>query len=326
MNILVTGGAGYIGSILTEILIDKGNNVIVIDNLQAGHKEAVATGVTFVLADISDGEALDSVFRKSKIDAVMHLAAESLVQVSMTDPSRYFRTNVNFALNLVDTMLKYGVDNLVFSSSAAVYGVPEEIPVRENHPTVPTNSYGESKLMFEHILEWYRKAYALNYVSLRYFNAAGASRRFGEDHRPETHLIPNILMAALNKQSSIYIYGNDYPTKDGSCIRDYIHVLDIAYAHVLALEKIQSLPGNVYNLGNGNGYSVFEVIEMARKITGIDVPIEIHPRRLGDPPVLVADAGRARCELGWKPKYPGLETMVKSSWRWMKAHPNGYEQ
>lgn len=250
MNVLVTGGAGYVGSIVGEELLKDGYKIIVLDNLQQGHKEAVPPRAEFVLTDICDPGALEEVFQRFKIDAVMHMAAETVVEYSMTDPRRYFRNNIVGGLNLLDAMLRHDVHKFIFSSSAAVYGEPENIPIGEDHPKNPTNSYGESKLMFERILESYGKAYGLKHVSLRYFNAAGASDLLGEDHRPETHLIPNVLKAALDESSSVAIFGTDYPMKDGSCIRDYVHVIDIAQAHVLALKKIGELSSGAYNIGN----------------------------------------------------------------------------
>ncbi|MCL0060403.1 UDP-glucose 4-epimerase GalE [Dehalococcoidia bacterium] len=325
MNILVTGGAGYVGSIVTEELSKDGHQVIVLDNLQQGHKGAVLPEAEFVLADIGEAKALGDVFRRFKIDAVMHMAAETVVEYSITDPKRYFQNNVVGGINLLDIMLKHNVYKFIFSSSAAVYGEPEAIPIEEEHPQNPTNAYGESKLMFERILEWYGKAYGLRHISLRYFNAAGASNCLGEDHHPETHLIPNVLKAALNSDNLVPIFGTDYPTKDGTCIRDYIHVVDIARAHILALEKLENLSGRVYNLGNGQGYSVLEVIEGGRKVTGVNISTKVHQRRPGDPAILVASSSRAKSELGWKPKFPELESIIESAWRWMRQHPNGYE-
>lgn len=326
MNVLVTGGAGYVGSIVTEELLRDGYKVIVLDNLQQGRKEAVLPGAKFVLADIVDTQAIEEVFHRFKIDAVIHMAAETVVEYSITDPKKYFQNNIVGAINLLDTMLKHDVHKLIFSSSAAVYGEPENIPIEEDHPTAPVNSYGESKLMFERILAWYGKAYGLKHISLRYFNAAGASKCLGEDHCPETHLIPGILKAALDRNSPIAVFGTDYPTKDGSCIRDYVHVIDIAKAHALALEKLESLSGNAYNLGNEDGYSVLEVVEAAKKVTGVDIPLKISSRRPGDPAVLVASSARAKSELGWKPEFPELESIIESAWRWMRKYPNGYGQ
>jgi len=324
MNVLVTGGAGYVGSIVTEELLKKAHKVIVLDNLEQGHKGAILAEAEFVSADIRDVQALENVFRRFKIDTVMHMAAETVVEYSMTDPKRYFQNNIVGGMNLLDTMLKHDVCKIIFSSSAAVYGEPQSIPIEEGHPTVPVNSYGESKLMFERILAWYGKAYGLRHIYLRYFNAAGASELLGEDHQPETHLIPNVLKAALNNDNPVPIFGTDYPTKDGSCLRDYVHVVDIAQAHILALEKLENLSDMVYNLGNGEGYSVLEVVNIARKVTSVDIPVRISPRRLGDPATLVASSGRAKSDLGWKPGSPELESIIESAWRWMRKHPDGY--
>jgi UDP-glucose 4-epimerase len=324
MNILVTGGAGYVGSIVTEGLLGKGHRVIVLDNLQQGHREAVLPEAEFHLADICDAQAVEAVFRGAKIDAVMHLAAETAVAYSVTDPKRYFRNNVIGGLNLLEVMLEYETNKVIFSSSASVYGQPGTTRVSEHLAKAPLNSYGESKLVFERILGWYGKAYGLKYISLRCFNAAGASEHLGEDHRPETHLIPNVLKAARDKTKSVDIFGTDYPTKDGSCIRDYVHVVDIAQAHILALERVEELSGRVYNLGSGGGHSVFEVVTTARKVTEQDIPLRICPRRSGDPAVLVASSRRAKSELGWKPAFPDLESIIDSAWRWMKRYPKGY--
>jgi UDP-glucose 4-epimerase len=324
MNILVTGGAGYVGSIVGEELLKAGNRVVILDNLQQGHQKAVLPGAEFIFADICSSEALDGLFQRERIDAVMHMAAETVIEYSVTDPARYFHNNIVGGMQLLDAMLKHKVYRVIFSSSAAVYGEPQSIPVDEDHPKLPVNSYGESKLMFERILEWYGRAYGLKYISLRYFNAAGASESLGEDHHPETHLIPNVLKAALGKDNPVPIFGTDYPTKDGSCIRDYVHVVDIAQAHVLALENLEKRPARAYNLGSGQGYSVLEVVEAARKVTGLVIPVRVSPRRLGDPAVLVASSERAKSELGWKPKFPELEVIIESAWSWMIRHPQGY--
>ena len=325
MNILVTGGVGYVGSIVTEELLNKGYRVIILDNLQQGHKEAIFPQAEFVLADICEAQALEDVFHQFEIDAVMHMAAETVVEYSMTDPKRYFHNNIVGGINLLDAMLKYKVYKFIFSSSASVYGEPQTTPIEEDHPKIPVNSYGESKLMFERILKWYGKAYGLKHISLRYFNAAGATTLLGEDHHPETHLIPNVLKAALDKNNPVSIFGTDYPTKDGSCVRDYVHVIDIAQAHILALEKIEQLSGRAYNLGNGEGYSVLEVVEAARKATHAEIPVKISPRRAGDPAVLVASSHRVKDELGWRSKSPELEAIIESAWKWVRKHPKGYE-
>lgn len=327
MNVLVTGAAGYIGSIVTEELVKEGNHVVALDNLKQGHREAVAPEAVFIQADLSNLEKLEYLFRHHQIESVMHLSAESTVEYSVTDPRRYFQNNVIYGINLLDIMLKHGVNKLIFSSTAAVYGEPEKIPIKENDPTRPVNAYGESKLMFERILYWYGLAYGLKFISLRYFNAAGASRHFGEDHRPETHLIPNVLKVALGQSDHISIFGSDYPTKDGTCIRDYIHVLDIAKAHSLALEYLEGNESNrAYNLGNSEGYSVLEVIEATKKVTGAQIPTVVHPRRPGDPAMLVASSGLAKLKLGWQPKYPDLESIIGSAWHWQTRHPYGYER
>jgi len=325
MNILVTGGAGYVGSVVTEELINAGCDVVVLDNLQQGRRKAVLEGAKFAVGDICNTEDLDGVFKDNKLDAVMHMAAETVVEYSVTDPKRYFRNNIVGGLNLLDAMLRYGIYKFIFSSSAAVYGEPVDVPIKEGHPKVPLNSYGESKLVFERVLAWYGRAYGLKHISFRYFNAAGASERLGEDHRPETHLIPNVLKAALDTNRPVHIFGNDYPTRDGTCVRDYVHVIDIAQAHILALLKLDELGCGVYNLGSGDGYTVLEVVEEARKVSGVDIPVIYSPRRAGDPTVLLANSTRARSELGWRPRFPELGAIVKSAWRWIDQHPEGYE-
>ncbi len=327
MNILVTGGAGYVGSIVAEELLRQGYQVIVLDNLQQGHKGAVAPGAEFIFADVCNAEALDGVFQRARIDAVMHMAAETVVEYSMTDPKRYFHNNIVGGIELLDAMLKHEVYKLVFSSSAAVYGDPQSIPVDEDHPKLPVNSYGESKLMFERILEWYGKAYGLKHISLRYFNAAGASESLGEDHRPETHLIPSVLKAALSKNSPVSIFGTDYPTKDGTCVRDYIHVTDLAIAHILALKRLEKDGSScIYNLGNGNGFSVKEVIEVAKKVTGCNIKTVSASRRPGDPAVLIASSEKIKRELNWNPQYYELKTIIESAWKWHSKSPEGFKK
>ena len=326
MNVLVTGGAGYIGSVVTEHLLKQGHSVTVLDNLQQGHKEAVLSPAEFVSGDVCDAQTLEQIFRNSKIDAVMHMAADTLVGHSMTDPKRYFHNNLVGGISLLNSMLEYNVNKIIFSSTAAVYGEPQNTPIEEDHPKAPINSYGQSKLMFETVLDWYRRAYGIKCISFRYFCAAGATELLGEDHRPETHLIPNVLKAALSKDSTVSVFGTDYPTKDGSCIRDFIHVVDVAQAHLLALEKADNLSGNVYNLGNGEGYSVLEVIKVAEKIVGRKIPVKFSPRRPGDPVTLIASSKRAAQELSWKPQFPELGSIVDSAWRWLKDHPQGYRQ
>lgn len=325
MTILVTGGAGYIGSVVTSEMLSKGYEVVVLDNLRQGHQAAIPPGAQFNFADICDAEALGELFQRFKISAVIHMAAETEVEYSMRDPMVHFQTNVLGGIRLLEAMIKSQCLKIIFSSTAAVYGEPQGMPITEEHPENPINVYGESKLMFERVLRWYGKAYGLEYVCLRYFNAAGASQYFGEDHRPETHLIPKVLKAALDRGQPVAVFGNDYPTRDGSCIRDYVHVLDISQAHLLALEKLESLASTVYNLGNGSGYSVLEVIGAAREVSGVDIPVEIGNRRLGDPSELVASSKRAKIELGWEPRFPGLNDIIESAWRWMLEHPNGYD-
>jgi len=325
MNILVTGGAGYIGSVLNEELVAQGHRVVVIDNLARGHRAAVVPEAVFIQADLGNREALEDVFKRHRVDAVMHLAADTSVEYSMTAPGRFFQNNVACGLNLLECMVNYGVEKLVFSSSAAVYGEPAELPVTEAAPLRPVNAYGESKLMFERVLPWYSEAHGLRSISLRYFNVAGASGCFGSDHNPETNLIPIVIRVAAGQAESIPVFGTDYDTGDGTCVRDYIHVLDIARAHVLALDRLEENAGNsTYNLGSGVGCSVMEVIEAARKVTGSAIPVKVCPRRSGDPAVLVAGSKLAELELGWKPRYPELESIIGSAWQWQQEHPEGY--
>lgn len=326
MNILVTGGAGYIGSVLTEELVKQGHHVTVFDNLKQGHCAAVTTEASFIEADVGDREALENVFQRHRINAVMHLAADTSVEYSMTEPGRFFWNNVACVMNLLECMLKHGVKTLGFSSSCAVYGQPEAVPVTEDAPVTPINAYGESKAMFERILRWYRQAKDLRSVSLRYFNVAGASEQFGEDHHPQATLIPNTIKVALGQQDYMPIFGTDYNTRDGACIRDYVHVLDIAQAHILSLSYLKENAGSkVYNLGNGEGYSVIEVIEVTRRVTGATIPVKVCPRRRGDPAKLVASYDRVKVDMGWKPQYPELESIIASAWKWQKEHPNGYD-
>jgi UDP-glucose 4-epimerase len=323
MRVLVTGGAGYVGSAVSSELLRAGHEVTILDNLQQGHEQAVPRGAQLVLGDICRPTALGRLFRQLRIDAVMHMAAETVVEYSTTDPKRYFQTNVTGGANLLNVMLKHDIHRLVFSSTAAVYGEPQTIPIPEDHPKSPINAYGLSKLMFEQILDWYGRAYGLKHVSFRYFNAAGAAEGLGEDHRPETHLIPNVLKAALEKKA-VSVFGTDYPTADGSCVRDYVHVVDIARAHVLALERMDLLSGRVYNLGNQQGYSVKEVIHTAEEVTGMKIRVQAGPRRYGDPAVLVASSTLAGSELGWRPQYPSLKSIISSAWDWTSTHPHGY--
>ncbi len=318
MNILVTGGAGYIGSHVGKKLAEAGYNVIVLDNLSKGHREAVKKGKLLV-GDLADTGLLDRILEEEEIQGVIHLAADSLVGESMEKPGKYYRNNVANGLNLLEAMVKNGVKYIVFSSTAAVYGEPEEVPITESHPTHPENTYGESKLFFEKIMKRYDQIHGLKYVSLRYFNAAGAdlSGQIGEAHDPETHLIPIVLEKALGIRDKLYIFGTDYPTKDGTCIRDYIHVEDLAAAHILAIEGLAAgLESRIYNLGNGEGYSVKEVIEVVEEVTGKKIEADIRERRAGDPAVLVASSEKIKKELGWQPLYPDLKTIIESAWRW----------
>jgi len=324
MSILVTGGAGYIGSIVVEQLLEQDYEVVVIDNLQEGNREAVLPKAKFYEGDFGDKDILDGVFRKSSIDAVLHFAAETTVEFSMTDPGKYFANNVAKGINLLDVMRYHNCDRFIFSSTAATFGEPEYTPIDEKHPQKPINAYGESKLMFEKILDWYHRAYGLKFNAFRYFNAAGASRKLGEEHRPETRIIPLVIQVALGKRERISIFGTDYPTKDGTCIRDYVHVIDLAEAHILALKNLERHPNGKYNLGNGAGFSVLEVIEMVSKVSGREIPKVEAPRRKGDPAVIIASSELAKQELGWKPRYSSLEEIVKSAWEWHRKHPNGY--
>jgi UDP-glucose 4-epimerase len=325
MKVLVTGGGGYIGSIVTEALLDKGYHVTVLDNLQQGHRSAIVMDAEFVKADLGDKAALEQVFSSRKFDAVIHMAADTVTEFSMTDPRRYFNSNVVNSLNLFDIMLKYDVKKMVFSSSASVYGEPNSVPIIEDHPKSPINSYGESKLMCERILQWYGRAYSLEFVVLRYFNAAGASEKLGEDHRPETHLIPIVLKAALFPDRCVSIFGEDYPTKDGSCLRDYVHVRDIAQAHILALTNMKNVGGKVFNLGSGQGYTVKEIVLESKRISGKPISVDIKPRRAGDPAILLSSREKATKELDWHPKYTDLNTIIESAWAWMQKHPQGYD-
>jgi len=326
MNVLVTGGAGYIGSVLSEELINKGYEVIVVDNLHRGRRAAVPPGATFYQTDLGNKQALENIFIRHPIKAVMHLAADTSVELSMKEPDRFFKNNLIYSIGLLNCMARYGISNIVFSSSAAVYGQPNEIPITEATPTEPINPYGETKLMFERVLHWYKETYGISSISLRYFNVAGSSKRFGADHDPETNLIPIIVKVATNQLNHIPLYGNDYDTPDGTCIRDYIHVIDIAHAHILALESLnKDIVAKVYNLGSGEGYSVRSVIDMARKVSGSEIKLDCRPRRKGDPAKLIASYNLVNKELGWKPEY-GLEDILDSAWQWQKRNPNGYAE
>ena len=324
MRILVTGGAGYIGSVVTEELLNDGHDTIVLDNLVKGHRAAVDPRAKFVQADLMDSDALRRALKENQIEAVIHMAAHSLVGESVERPAKYYENNVVAGLKLIDVMRECGVLKLVFSSTAATYGEPAKQPIEETDPTQPTNPYGESKLAFERALPWYENAYNFRYASLRYFNAAGASKQFGEQHDPETHLIPLVLQAANGTRPNVQIFGDDYPTRDGTCVRDYIHVIDLARAHILALDILNERSA-IYNLGcGGDGYTVKEVIYTAREITKREIATRAVPRRAGDPAVLIASSEKIKRELGWSPKFQDLQLIIQSAWAWLSVHPNGY--
>ena len=328
MSILVCGGAGYIGSHAVYQLVKAGEDVIIVDNLQSGHRSAINPAAKFYQGDIRDAKILDKIFTENKIEAVIHFAANSLVGESVEKPLKYFNNNVYGMQILLESMVRNGVDKIVFSSTAATYGEPEKIPIEENDKTEPTNPYGESKLIMEKMMKWVSRANGVRFVSLRYFNAAGAVEdgSIGEDHRPETHLIPLILQVPLGKRDHITIYGDDYPTPDGTCLRDYIHVIDLADAHILALNYLrEGGESNIFNLGNGQGFSVKEMIVAAQKVTGQKIKTEIGARRAGDPAQLVASSDKAKKILKWNPKFADVEKIIETAWTWHKKHPNGYE-
>ena len=322
MKILVVGGAGYIGSICAEALLDQKHEVAIFDNLSEGHRSAVDPRAKFIEGDLADRKMIAETLARLRPEAVMHFAANALVGESMQNPSKYFRNNIASGLNLLDAMVAAEVKRLVFSSTCATFGPPERVPIDEETPQRPINPYGESKLSFEKILRWYDAIHGLRFVSLRYFNAAGASEKFGEDHRCETHLIPNVLKVALGEKKHVEIFGTDYETPDGTCIRDYIHIIDLAHAHILALDAPTSA---FYNLGTGGGSSVREVIESCRKITGQPIPVLEKPRRPGDPPRLIASSEKIKRELGWRPQFQTLDAIVESAWNWHQKFPHGYE-
>ena len=328
MAILVLGGAGYIGSHTVYELIAAGRDVVVADNLLTGFRAAVHPKARFYQADIRDRAAMDALFEKESIEGVIHFAASSQVGESMTHPLKYYDNNLCGTTTLLSSMVAHGVDKIVFSSTAATYGEPERVPILETDPTCPTNCYGETKLAMEKLMSWTSRAHGLRYVALRYFNACGAhpSGEIGEAHNPETHLIPLILQVPNGQREKLSIFGDDYPTRDGTCVRDYIHVTDLAQAHILALDYLmQGGENNVFNLGNGVGFTVKEVIDIAREVTGHPIPATVCPRRAGDPALLVASSDKAKEQLGWKPQYDDLRTIVATAWAWHKAHPNGYD-
>jgi UDP-glucose 4-epimerase len=321
MKILLTGGSGYIGSVTTELLCDDAHEVTVFDNLERGHREAVDPRARLIVGDLREPAAIRDAMSAVKPDAVVHFAAYALVGESMQEPTRYFENNLGGGLHLLDAMLRVGVRKIIFSSTCATYGQPETMPMTEALPQRPTNPYGESKLMFETALRWEQERRGIRPVFLRYFNACGATEKYGEDHDPETHLIPNVLKVALGQAKSVPVFGEDYDTPDGTCVRDYIHIVDLARAHILALEKDVTGP---LNLGTGTGFSVRQVVDTCRNVTGHDIPTEISPRRPGDPACLVAGAEKAKAVLGWKPQHPDLKTIVQHAWNWHRAHPRGY--
>ena len=321
MKILVTGGAGYIGSVTTQMLCDAYHQVVVFDNLERGYRPAVDPRAHFIQGDLRNKQDIQSALEVEQPDAIIHFAAYIEVGESMKEPLPFFENNITGSLNLMQSMVETGCKKLIFSSTCATYGTPQKIPMDESLPQHPESVYGESKLVTEKVFQWAEQIHGIECVFLRYFNACGATDAYGEAHIPESHLIPLILQVAQDKREKIYIFGNDYETKDGTCVRDYIHIKDLAQAHILALK-----PGisGAYNLGNGDGYTVKEVIEVCRNVTGHPIPAEIQPRREGDCTILVADATKAHDELGWNPQYPDLETIVKTAWAWHQMHPNGY--
>jgi UDP-glucose 4-epimerase len=323
-RILVTGGAGYIGSVVVSQLLERGHQVVVLDDLSHGHRAALPNAAKLIVGDIADRGVLERAFSEYPPQAVMHFAAFIEAGESMQRPEKYFRNNTSNTLTLLEVLVAHNVKRFVFSSTAALYGTPEKTPIEEDAPLHPTNAYGESKLLVEQMLEWLHRIHGLRYSSLRYFNAAGAAGEQGEDHQPESHLIPLALQVALGARKELAIYGTDYPTHDGTCVRDYIHVSDLAAAHLLVLDALKEKERLIYNLGNGRGFSVREVLSAVRKVTGHAIPAQESPRRAGDPAVLVASSERIKRELGWKPSHADLESIVQSAWSWRKSHPNGY--
>ena len=323
MRIFLTGGAGYIGSVCSELLLNEGHEVAIFDNLSEGHRRAVDSRANFIRGDLADRLQIEAALSSTRPNAVMHFAAYALVPESMRDPSKYFRNNIANGLNLLDAVVATGVQRIIFSSTCAIFGPPERVPIDETAHPRPVSPYGESKLAFEKILRWYDEIHALKFVSLRYFNAAGATENLGEDHRPETHLIPNVLKVALGQSPHVEIYGTDYETPDGTCIRDYIHIVDLARAHILALGADAS---GFYNLGTGGGSSVRAVITACRKITGRKIDTIERPRRPGDPARLIASSEKIKNELGWRPQFQSLDAIIESAWKWHQKFPRGYEE
>lgn len=325
MRVLVVGGAGYIGSVTVDQIVEAGHDVTVIDSLVSGHLQALNHDAEFVNADIRDETALNRLFASHNFHAVVNYGGYIQAGESVKQPGRYFANNIGGTITLLNAMVTYGVQRIVFSSSAAVYGEPDEVPIREDAPIRPVNPYGESKAIVERLLKWYENAFQMRYVALRYFNAAGATDTRGEDHRPETHLIPILLEAADGRRDVVPLFGTDYETPDGTCVRDYVHVSDLAAAHLLAIDRTEAASG-VYNLGNGRGFSNREVIQAARRVTGDEIAISEEPRRSGDPAILVASHDQAVSELGWRIQYTDLESIIESAWRWRRAHPEGYRE
>lgn len=324
MKLLVTGGGGYIASIVSELLLQQDHEVVTVDNFQEGNRKAILPPVKLYEGDFGNPDLLAKIFSENEIEAVLHFAAETTIEFSMTDPKKYFHNNLINSITLLDQMLEFGCKDIIFSSTAATFGEPEYVPIDEQHPQNPINAYGESKLMFEKVLQWYQSAYGIRYNLFRYFNVAGASEKLGEAHKNESHLIPMIIQAVSGQRNSFKLFGTDYPTKDGTCVRDYIHVEDLALAHILSLKNLAKCPNGDYNLGNGHGFTVKEIVETVQEITGVKINVIETNRRPGDPAVLVASNEKAKKELGWKPKYPSIESIVASAWNWHKRHPNGY--
>jgi UDP-glucose 4-epimerase len=324
VNVLLTGGAGFVGSVCAECLLADGHKVAIVDNLKTGHREAVPPGVEFFEGDFGDTGLFGEIMKRCRPEAVMHFAGETLVENSMTDPRSYFENNVRKAVHFLNAVLDAGIRSFIFSSTAAVYGNPISTPISEDHPTEPINAYGESKLMFEKVLDWYHRAYGLGFVAVRYFNACGATQHRGEHHEPESHLIPRILDSVTRTGTELMIYGEDYPTPDGTCVRDYVHVQDIAQAHILAMQALKQGRSGIYNIGSGTGYSVRQVVSAVEQAVGHPLKYRVAARRAGDPAILVASSDKLSKELGWKPQHSSLNQIVNSAWAWRQQHPDGY--